>query len=332
MLRNAVKPFQGKHVLVTGGLGFIGGNLVRRLVPSGAHVCVVDSLDPSFGGNPYNLDGVKDRVQIKIADLRQSGLIEELIGGQDYLFNLAGQVSHLDSMLDPLTDFQINAGLQLAIVEACRKYNPSIKIVFAGTRQIYGRAQYLPVDEEHPVSPVDYNGVTKRAGEMYQMVAHRVYGLRVASLRMTNVYGPRMRVRDNRQTFLAWWIRNLLTSQPIQVFGDGRQIRDLNYIDDVVDALLLAAASPVADGKIYNLGSDEPICLLDLARLMIEVWGEGCCELQPFPPDRKRIDIGDYHGNYAKISRELGWRPTTRLKEGLACTLDYFSANFAHYA
>jgi UDP-glucose 4-epimerase len=329
---NAAKFFHGKRVLVTGGLGFVGSNLVRRLVPSGAQVCVIDSLDPNFGGNLYNLHGVVEQLQVEIADLRQKGLIEELIAGQDYLFNLAGQVSHVDSMQDPLTDLQINAGLQLAIVEACRKYNPKIKVVFAGTRQIYGRSQYLPVDEDHPIAPMDYNGVTKRAGEMYQMVAHRVYGLRVVSIRMTNVFGPRMRVRDGRQTFLGLWIRKLLAGQPIPVYGDGRQIRDLNYIDDVVDALLLAAVSPHTDGKIYNLGSDEPICLLDLARLLIQVWGEGSCELLPFPPDRKRIDIGDYQGNYAKINRELGWQPATRLRDGLACTLDYFSANLAHYA
>jgi UDP-glucose 4-epimerase len=327
----AAKFFRGKRVLVTGGLGFIGSNLVRSLVQSGAQVCVVDSLDPNFGGNLYNLEGIEGHIQIKIADLCQNGLIEELICGQNYLFNLAGQVSHIDSMLDPLTDLQVNVGLQLALVEACRKHNPAIKIVFAGTRQIYGRSQYLPVDENHPIAPLDYNGVTKRAGEMYQMVAHRVYGLHVVSLRMTNVYGPRMHVRDSRLAFLGWWIRQLLSGQPIPVYGDGRQIRDLNYIDDVVDALLLAAANPLADGKIYNLGSDEPICLLDLARLMIQVWGAGSYELLPFPPERKRIDIGDYHGNYTKINRELGWRPDTPLREGLACTFGYFSANLAHY-
>ncbi len=323
--------FDGKRTLITGGLGFIGSNLAHRLAALGGRVLIVDSLDPNYGGNRFNLLGIEETVQVRIADLRDNALASEVIHGQDYIFNLAGQVSHLGSMKHPVADLQINAGAQLAIVEACRQVNPGIKIVYAGTRQIYGRPRYLPVDESHPVEPIDYNGVTKRAGELYHLVAHRVYGLRAVSLRMTNVYGPRMRVRDNRQSFIGWWIRLLTEGQPIPIYGNGQQIRDFNFVDDVVDALLLAAANPAADGQIYNLGSDEPLNLLALARMMIEINGRGGYELVPFPKNRKRIDIGDYHGDYTKIRTQLGWQPATSLRDGLTRTLAYYAKHHAYY-
>jgi len=253
------------------------------------------------------------------------------VQGQDLIFNLAGQVSHTDSMADPYTDLEINARSQLSLLEACRHGNPTTKIVFASTRQIYGRPNYLPVDERHPLQPTDVNGINKLAGEWYHIVYHNVYGLRTVSLRLTNTFGPRMRIRDARQTFIGWWIRQLLEGQTLNIFGDGLQVRDFNYVDDVVEALLMVAAHNVADGQIYNLGGDEPINLINLARLMIEVNGGGDFVLKPFPDDRKRIDIGDFYGDYRKIRSKLGWRPVVGLREGLTRTMDYFRANIEQY-
>ena len=233
-----------KKVLITGGLGFIGSNLARRLVHDGAKVTVVDSLIPEYGGNPRNLHDIKDQVAINLSDVRDPFSMNQLVQGQDYLFNLAGQTSHLDSMENPFTDLDINAKAQLCILEACRMHNPEIRIVFASTRQIYGKPQYLPVDEKHPCHPVDVNGVNKMAGEWYHIVYNDAYGISASVLRLTNTYGPRMRIKDARQTFLGIWIRNLLEGKPINVYGDGRQRRDYNYVDDVVDALLLAATRP----------------------------------------------------------------------------------------
>jgi len=323
--------FQGKNVLVTGGLGFIGSNLVQRLVSLGAHVRIVDSALPDTGANHFNLHGVAANVELQLADLRDAHVATDMIAGQDYLFNLAGLVSHVDSMQAPQNDLEINAACQLSIVEACRKNNPSIKIIYAGTRQVYGRSRYLPVDEKHPIDPMDYNGVTKRAGEMYHLVAQRVYGLHTASLRMTNTYGPRMHCKDGRLTFLGDWIRRLFVGQPLEIYGSGEQVRDLNFVDDVVDALLLAASSERSAGQVYNLGSPEPICLLDLAQLMIEIFGSGSFQLRPFPSERLQIDIGDYHGDYSKIRAELGWQPKTSLREGLARTFDYYRQHQEHY-
>jgi UDP-glucose 4-epimerase len=320
----AMNPFQGKRTFITGGLGFIGSNLVHRLVALGAQVRIVDAALSHTGANPFNLHGIEQDVELFHTDLRNADAIPDLIAGQDYLFNLAGLVSHVDSMEAPQIDLEVNAACQLSIVEACLKHNPNVKIVYAGTRQIYGRSQYLPVDEKHPIVPVDFNGVTKRAGEMYHMVSYRTYGLHATSLRMINTYGPRMHCRNGRLNFLGEWIRRLFDHQPLQVFGTGEQIRDLNFVDDVVDALLLTVSDEKSAGQIYNLGSPEPIRLLDLAQLMIEVFGSGSYELCPFPAERKRIDIGDYQGDYSKIQSQLGWQPKVSLRDGLACTFEYY--------
>jgi UDP-glucose 4-epimerase len=323
--------FSNRRVLITGGLGFIGSNLAVRLVGIDAHVLLVDSLIPEYGGNLFNIDCIKNRVQINISDVRDEHSMRYLVQNKDYLFNLAGQTSHLDSMQNPYTDLDINCRAQLSILEACRKYNPGVKIVFASTRQPYGKPDYLPVDERHLLRPVDVNGINKMAGEWYHIVYNNVYGIRSCSLRLTNTYGPCMRVRDARQTFLGIWIRLLIEGKVIKVFGDGKQIRDFNYVDDVVEALLLAAGSDEANGQVFNLGAEDPITLRDLAAQLVEINGGGNYETVPFPPERKAVDIGDYYGDFRRIRSKLGWRPNVPLSEGLRRTLDYYLANKAHY-
>jgi len=316
--------FKNKQVLITGGAGFIGSTLAHHLVSHGARVTVVDSMIPDYGGNLHNLDGILDRIKINFSDVRDRYSMEYLIGGQDYLFNLAGQVSHIDSMTNPFADLEINAKSQLSILEACRHFNPQIRIVFASTRQIYGRPQYLPVDENHPLDPPDVNGINKLAGERYHTLYAKVYGLHCSVLRLTNVYGPRQLVKHNRQGFIGWFIRQIVRGEKIKIFGSGEQRRDLVFVDDVVEALLLAAMSGNASGKIYNLGGAEPISLKVLVELMIEINGGGEYELVPFPEERKKIDIGDFYSNYEKIYKELGWQPKTLLREGLERTFQYY--------
>jgi UDP-glucose 4-epimerase len=323
--------FRGKHILITGGLGFIGSALAKVLVEADANVTLVDSLIPEYGGNFFNIDSIREKVQINISDVRDPFAMAYLVQGKNYLFNLAGQTSHIDSMNDPVTDLNINAAAQLYILEACRKHNPKVKIIFASTRQLYGKPEYLPVDEMHPISPVDVNGINKLAGEWYHILYNNVYGIRSCALRLTNTYGPGMRVKDARQTFLGIWIKNLIEGKPMLVFGDGLQLRDFNYVDDVVEALLLAALSDNANGEIYNLGSTEVINLIDLAAITGAMHKGGCYELVPFPADRKAIDIGDYYSDFAKIKNSLGWEPKIGLKEGLLKTIKYYSAHHQHY-
>jgi UDP-glucose 4-epimerase len=322
--------YRGRKVLVTGGLGFIGSNLSRALADLGAQATAVDSLLPDYGGNLFNLAGYEQKVRINIADVRGHG-IEYLVQGQDVLFNLAGQVSHIDSMNDPFTDLEINCRSQLWILEAVRKRNPEIKIVYAGTRQIYGKPQRLPVDESHLLNPTDVNGINKISGEMYHLVYNSVYGIRASSLRLTNTYGPRQLIRHDRQGFIGWFVRQAVLGEEIQIFGDGRQQRDFDYVDDVVDAFLRAGASPAADGQAFNLGGEAPIALADLAELMLEIAGHGSLRLVPFPPERKKIDIGDFYADATKIKNALGWRPLTPLRAGLERTLAYYRAHKEHY-
>lgn len=322
--------FAGSNVLITGGLGFIGSNLARRLVESGAQVLLVDSLVPEYGGSLFNIKGIQDRVQVNISDVRDEHSMRYLVQGRDYLFNLAGQTSHMDSMADPYTDLEINCRAQLSILEACRKHNPGIKIVFASTRQIYGKPDTLPVDESHLLRPVDVNGINKMAGEWYHILYNNVYGLRACALRLTNTYGPRMRIKDARQTFLGVWLRLVAQGQPFEVWG-GEQLRDFTYVDDAVEALLLAAAHEEANGAVFNLGGLSVLTLKALADLLIEAAGGGSYTVREFPADRKRIDIGDYHADDGLIRRSLGWEPRVSEREGLAQTLAFYRAHLSEY-
>jgi UDP-glucose 4-epimerase len=325
------RSWRGKRVLVAGGLGFVGSNLAHRLVAEGAIVSLIDCLQSEYGGNHFNIFDIRDEVAVHVVDLREAATIRFLVRDQDVLFNLAGQTSHLDSMRDPQTDLEMNCRAQLSLLEVCREENRSVKIVFASTRQIYGVPQYLPVDEKHPLVPVDVNGANKLAGENYHLVYGRAYGMRVSVLRLTNTYGPRMRVKDERQTFLGIWLRRLIEGLPIRVFGDGKQIRDFNFIEDVETALLLAAENPKADGGIFNLGSSDVVNLSELARLLVEINGGGSIEQIEFPPERKSIDIGDYRSDYRLISDTLGWQPRVSLGEGLRRTLAFYQQHHEQY-
>jgi UDP-glucose 4-epimerase len=324
------QQINNKNVLITGGLGFIGSNLACRLLSEGANILLVDSLVPEYGGNLFNVVGIEDRVRVNISDVRDEHSMAYLVQGQDYLFNLAGQTSHMDSMQDPYTDLEINCRAQLSILEACRKHNPEIKIVFASTRQLYGKPDYLPVDERHLLRPVDVNGINKMAGEWYHILYNNVYGIRACALRLTNTYGPRMRVKDARQTFLGLWIRLLVEGKPFEVW-DGDQLRDFTYVDDAVDALLIAALREDANGQIFNLGGECSLSLRELAGMLVKANGGGDYAVRSFPADRKRIDIGDYYADWSRIHEVLGWQPRIPLGEGLTRTLEFYRRHLPRY-
>lgn len=325
-----MNSFKNAKVLITGGLGFIGSNLAKRLVGLGADVLLVDSLIPEYGGNFYNISGFQDKVKVNISDVRDPHSMRYLVQDKDFLFNLAGQTSHMDSMTDPFTDMEINCHAQLSILEACRHHNPGIKIVFASTRQIYGKPDYLPVDEKHSLRPVDVNGINKMAGERYHILYNNVYGIRSCVLRLTNTIGPRMRIKDARQTFVGIWIRLLLEEKSFEVWG-GEQLRDFTYVDDCVDAMLMAAISEKANGQVFNLGGDCVISLKDLAKQLVEVNGSGNYINRAFPDDRKKIDIGDYYSDYTLIRETFGWEPKIPLEEGLKKTIEFYRKNMEHY-
>jgi len=322
--------FSGKCALITGGCGFIGSNLARRLLDLGAKVTVVDSLIPEYGGNLFNLDGIREKLSVNISDVRDEHSMKFLVRGQDVLFNLAGQTSHVDSMSNPQADLEINCRAQLSILEACRHFNPGIKVVFASTRQIYGKPDYLPVDEKHPIRPVDVNGINKMAGEWYHILYSTVYGVRACALRLTNTYGPRMRIKDARQTFLGIWIRCIIEGRPFEVWG-GEQLRDFNYVDDCVDALLLAAEHKEVNGDVFNLGERNPVSLRALADLLVLVNGGGNYTVHDFPSERKKIDIGNYYSDASRFHAAVGWIPRVSLTDGLVQTLSYYRQYLSQY-
>ncbi|MGE0744006.1 MAG: NAD-dependent epimerase/dehydratase family protein [Rhodospirillales bacterium] len=322
--------FKGRKVLITGGLGFIGSNLARRLAGLGADVLLIDSLVPQYGGNLFNVDGLDGRVRVNISDVRDVHALRYLVQGRDLLFNLAGQTSHLDSMREPVADLEINCVAQLHMLETCRAHAPDIKIVFASTRQIYGRPDYLPVDEKHILRPADVNGINKMAGEQYHILYNNVYGLKATALRLTNTFGPRMRIKDARQTFLGVWIKAAVKDEPFEVWG-GDQLRDFSYVDDCVEALLCAAETPAVDGRIFNLAGDQVISLKDLADLVVKVNRGGRYVIKEFPPERKKIDIGDYYADDSAFRAATGWQAATPLRDGLQQTLAFYRENIDRY-
>lgn len=331
---SAARPhgWAARRVLVTGGAGFLGSALVRRLVEADARVTVVDAMLDGMGGNLFNLDGVLERVSFVRADVRDAARMRPLVAQAQVIFNLAGQISHLDSMENPQQDLEINCDSQLSILEACRRDNPQVRIVYAATRQQYGRPHYLPIDERHPLDPIDVNGINKIAGEAYHLLYGKVYGLRATSLRLTNCYGPGQRIRDSRQGFVGWFLRLALEGKPIDLFGDGVQRRDFTHADDVAEAFLLAASGDAAVGEAFNVGGDRPYTLREFAEALQEAAGSAAgVRGVPFPPERKRIDIGDAYLASDKIRARLGWTPRVGLREGLARTVAYYRAHAARY-
>jgi UDP-glucose 4-epimerase len=322
--------YAGARAVITGGLGLIGSAIARRLVGLGAEVLLVDSLIPEYGGNLANIADIRDRVSVNIADVRGGFGMRHLLSGEDFLFNLAAQTSHLDSMSAPEEDLAINCTAQLQLLEACRAVNPGIAIVHAGTRQIYGRPEYLPVDERHPLRPVDVNGVNKMAGEAYHLLYRDVYGIKARSLRLTNVYGPGMRIKDARQTFLGIWLRRVIEGEPFEVWG-GEQRRDLLYVDAAAGAFLYAAVTQEAEGLALNVGGGEPVSLQALAEAIIAANGGGRYDIREFPPERKRIDIGDFLTDDSRFRGLSGWRPQVGLAEGVRRSLEYYREHLADY-
>ncbi len=322
--------FKNKKILITGGLGFIGSTLAHRLAKIEADIYLIDSLIPEYGGNNFNINGIEDKVKVNIADVRDKHSMDYLVKDKDIIFNLAGTLSHIDSMNDPFTDLEINCMSQLSILESCRKNNRDIKIIFAGTRGQYGKADHLPVDEKHLMHPTDVNGINNIAGESYHILYNNIYGIRAVSLRLTNTYGPRHQMKHHKQGIINWFIRQLIEEQTIKLYGDGKQIRDINYVDDVVEALLLVACNEKADGEVFNLGG-IPKNLIDLVETMIDIYGKGNYELIPFKDDLKKIEIGDYVANFEKIKNTAGWQPKISLEEGLRSSFDYYEKYRNHY-
>lgn len=323
--------YRNKNALITGGLGFIGSNLAIRLVAAGARVTIVDSSVPGCGANPYNIEPVRQQVKVIPHPICEPAEFSDEIRTSDVIFNLAGEISHVHSMDFPERDMQINAVAQLQFLEACRNLAPGVRIVYASTRQVYGVPRYLPVDESHPVNPIDFNGVHKYAATTYHLLYSSLGEIDAVAMRLTNVYGPRMALNVPCQGFLSTFLRRLLRGEPLEVFGDGQQLRDPLYVDDAVEAFLRAGEATPLLSRIYNVGGPAPITLLEIAQIASRVAGGGTVRTRPFPEPQKAIDIGSYYTDSSRIRAELGWEPEVRFEEGIGRTLAYYRKELVQY-
>jgi len=323
--------YRSQKVLITGGLGFIGSNLAHRLVQHRASVTLLDSLHPTCGGNRFNIEQIKNDVEVVVGDSCDLELVRKLIRNKAYVFNLAGHVSHVESMQEPFEDLQMNAVAPLTVLEASKLENREARIIYSGTRQSYGRPDSVPLVETQLLKPVDVNGVNKMAGEWFHMVYHRAYGIPAVSLRLVNSYGPRQLVRHARQGFVGWFVKQAIDGEEIQVYGDGQQVRGFNYVDDVVDALLIAGVNDKVKGDYFNLGGERAVSLEEFVKLLLKATGRGSYRIVPFPSDKKAIDIGSVYTSAAKFNFATGWRARVPIEEGLARTVEYYQRHREHY-
>ena len=329
--RKVNSAYKGKKVLITGGLGFIGSNLAIRLVELGARVTIVDSSVRGCGANLHNISPVSGKVCVVERDVGEAAELRGEIIESEVIFNLAGEVSHIHSMEFPTRDAELNASAQLRFLQACMQLAPGIRIVYAGTRQIYGVPQVLPVDETHPVRPADFNGIHKYAATMYHLLGSRIGKLDAVVLCLTNVYGPRMALDEPCQGFLGNFLRRSLQGRPIEIYGEGRQLRDPLYVADAVDAFLGAGSAPELPSRLYNLGGPKPLQLYEIAEIASRVAGGPPPIHSPFPAERKAIDIGSYYADVSRIRQELSWEATVGFEEGVRRALAYYNRELWHY-
>lgn len=328
---NIGAQFLKKDVLITGGLGFIGSSLAIKLCELGANVTIIDSLIPTHGGNINNIREISERVIVNYSDMRDIEALKGLVRDKDYIFHLAGQVSHGDSMLNPRNDLEVNCIATINLLESCREYNPNARLIYTSTRQVYGEVSDLPVSESQSVSPIDVNGINKLSGEYYHLLYHRTYSLKSTVLRLTNTYGPRQQIRSNRQGFVGIFIRQALQLEEIKIFGDGTQLRDFNYIDDVVDALILSSINRDCYGEIFNLGALKKYSIIQFVETIQKILPSVNYKVVNFPEARKVIDIGDYYGDFSKFHKVTGWNPKVDIETGLKHSLKFFSEHPLEY-
>ena len=319
------------RILVTGGMGFIGSSLARRLVSDGAQVTLCDAMIDGYGGNPANIAELRGRVEVDASDVRDAAAMERLVDGRDIVFHLAAQVSHVMSLSNPYPDIDINIKGTAVVLEACRKRNPRAVIVRSGTRGQYGPAVKLPVSEDTPSDPRGIYEISQLSSEMICRTYTRIHGIRTVPLRLTNIYGPRAQMRHSQFGVVNWFVRLALEGRPIPIFGTGKILRDFLYVDDCVEALVAAATSPAAVGEILNVGHDRPSTFLEVAELLREIVPDTRIEFTEFSPERKAQEPGDFVSDITKIRRLLGWEPKTNLREGLARTVDFYRERRAEY-
>jgi len=318
-------------VLITGGAGMIGSTIAHLAVAQGARVTILDAMLPMYGGNPFNLQGIREQVRFIQGDIRDLELMRGVVPGYDYIFSLAGQVSYVDSNTDPLLDLDINCKGHLQVLEACRRENPRAKLLFASSRFVYGRVEYNPVDENHPFNCLSIYGIHKLAGEKYYRFYHEAYGLKTVSVRIANPYGPRQQMKHSKYGIVNWFVRLALEGQPLTVFGDGQQRRDYIFNEDLADGCLALMLSPGTAGQVYNLGAGVGAPFIEMAHLVAAAVPGAEVRQVEWPQDRYFVETGDYISDITRITEVIDWRPQTTLEEGIERTVAYYRENRREY-
>ncbi|HMQ79583.1 MAG TPA: GDP-mannose 4,6-dehydratase [Ignavibacteria bacterium] len=323
--------FRSKKVLVTGGLGFVGSNLSIKLAELGADVLIVDNMLPRQGGNLFNIEPVKDKVKVNISDIRNSTSMNHLVKGMDYIYHIAGQVNHVDSVKDPLNDLSINVEGTLVLMEALRMNNPDAKVIFTGTRGEYGSSLTLPVAENHAINPIGIYAITNFAAERIVLTYHNLHNIKSLCLRITNTFGPRHQMAHDEYGVFNWFIRKAIDNEVIPIFGDGRILRDYLYIDDLTASLIKIADCGTAYGEVYNVGSGVPLSFIELAKMIIDIAGTGSVDHTEFTTERKALEPGDYYADITRIKKTIDWAPEVTLDDGIRKTIEFYKKYKKHY-
>lgn len=324
---NPADLFAGKHVLITGGLGMIGSTIARKLAPFGARITLVDACIEPYGANDFNIAAIRDKVQVSVTDIRDKPAMGHLVKGQDIIFNLAGQVSHNDSLNNPFLDADINYIGHLNVLECVRRYAPEAVVLFAGSRLQFGRIEKNPVDESHPLRPRTPYALNKTAAENMYLFYHQVHRLRCVVFRIANPYGPRSQMKHSKYSMVNWFIRQAMENQAIKVFGDGCQVRDYIYVDDLADAFIRSAVSPACMGKVFNVGSGVGVRFKDMAETIVRAVKGGTVQFVPWPEDYINVETGDYVTDITRICRAIEWQPGTDFTAGVQLTVEYYRKN-----
>ena len=327
----SLKKLRKKKVLITGGLGMIGSTIAHKLVEIGADVTLIDAFIEPYGANYFNIKGIENKVTVNISDIRDKESIKELVFGKDIIFNLAGQVSHNDSLENPFLDADINYIGQLNVLEAVRKYASNATVLFAGSRLQFGEIEKIPVSEDHPLKPKTPYALNKGASENLYLFYHRVHSISTVVFRIANPYGPRAQMRHPKYCIINWFLRLAIDNQTIKIFGDGNQVRDYIYIDDLAEAFILAAVNERAAGEVFNIGSGVGTRFKDMANLILKNVKKGEVEHVPWPEKYINVETGDYISDIRKAERMLGWVPKTSLKEGVKRMFRYYQKNGKYY-
>jgi UDP-glucose 4-epimerase len=323
--------FKGRRVLITGGAGMLGSSLAHRLVQLGSQVTVLDAMFPHFGGNVFNFAGIQDDIRFVRGDIRDEAIVRECVEDVEYVFNLAAQVSYIDSNTDIMTDLDINCRGQIKLLEACKATGAHQRVVFASSRFVYGRIEYNPVDEKHPLNCLSIYGIHKLAGEKYHRFFYDMYRIPTICLRISNPYGPRQQMKHSKYGIVNWFIRLALEGKPLTIYGKGLQARDYVYVNDIAEAFLLAALSDKTSGQVYNVGSGQGVRFRDMARLIAEIIpGTSVMETE-WNPGSYFVETGDYVSDITKVRQDTGWSPKVSLREGIELTVDYYKRHKDFY-